>query len=113
MTGYYTPKSDVTLYATWIQPDLALPASLITIESEAFTGGAFRYVKLSENTVSIGWHAFANCPNLTYIYIPEATKEIDLAAFGDLNALTILGKPNSTAEEYAKEHHYTFIEATK
>lgn len=99
---------DVTLFAQWVSPDLILPASLTMIGNEAFTGGAFTYAKLPENAVSIGWHAFADCPNLAYIYIPASTTQIDEAAFGDLQGLTILGKAGSTAEAYAQNHHFNF-----
>ena len=90
-------------------PDFILPAALITIEDEAFTGCAFVYAKLPDNAVSIGWHAFADCPNLAYIYIPALITQIDEEAFGTMQGLTILGKTGTTAETYANDHHYTFI----
>ena len=71
VTGTYTPKGSITLYAVWIEPDLILPAALTTIEEEAFMGGAFTFVKLSDNTASIGARAFAECPNLAYICMPS------------------------------------------
>ena len=90
-------------------PDFMLPASLTTIEDEAFVGGAFIYVVLPEQTVSIGWHAFAECPNLSYIYIPETTISIDRYAFADVNGLTIIGKSGSEAETYANKNNFTFM----
>ena len=98
---------DVTLITP--TPDLVLPASLNTISEEAFAGGAFRYVKLSEQTESIGPFAFANCPNLKYIYIPNETTMIDGNAFGDIQELAIFGKAGSTADDYAYYHDFTFI----
>ena len=92
-----------------VSPDLILPADLITIEQEAFAGGAFTYAKLSDNTVSIAQRAFADCPNLIYIYIPEATTSIDPNAFGDLSTLTVFGKTGSTAEIFAQTHGFTFV----
>lgn len=92
-----------------LNPDFTLPAMLTTIESEAFTGGAFAYVKLPENAVSIGWHAFADCPNLTYVYIPALTTQIDDEAFGNMQGLTIIGKIGTAAETYAQNHNYNFI----
>lgn len=89
-------------------PDLILPAQLITIGEEAFSGGAFTYVRLSENTTTIGKNAFANCANLTFIYIPEVTTAIDPEAFGNRRNLTIIGKAGSTAETYAAAHNFTF-----
>ena len=98
-----------TIYAVWATPDLILPSALTTIGEEAFTGGAFSFVKLSENTTTIGHLAFADCPNLKYIYIPKATTSIDRYAFAEMNGLTILGKTGSTAETYAQQRGFDFI----
>jgi len=105
------PFSSATFhFATVIpDPDLILPAALTKIEDEAFAGGAFVYVKLPDKAVSIGWHAFADCPNLAYIYIPAQTTQIDGQAFGNMQGLTILGMTGSTAETYAQNHNYSFI----
>ena len=92
-----------------LEPDLVLPAMLTSIEDEAFADGAFVYVKLPDQAVSIGWHAFADCPNLAYIYIPAQTTQIDAQAFGNMQDLTILGKTGSVAQTYAQNHNYTFI----
>ena len=74
------------------------------VKSDAFT-----YVKIPDATISIGYHAFADCPNLAYIYIPALTTQIDDEAFGNKQGLTIIGNAGSTAETYAKEHNYSFI----
>lgn len=92
----------------YITPDLILPSDLTDIEEEAFSGDAFVYPKLSENTISIRRRAFADCPNLAFIYIPEATTSIDPNAFENVNELTVLGKAGSTAETYAGEHDFLF-----
>ena len=108
--GLYTRDQSATLYAVWeAVPDLVLPSALTVIEEEAFAGGAFTYVRLSENTVSIGKNAFADCPKLARIYIPEATTDIDPAAFGELSSLTIVGKTGSVAETFASTHGFAFI----
>ena len=90
-------------------PDLVLPAKLRSIEKEAFSGGAFTYVKLPDNAVSIGSRAFANCPNLAYVYIPQAIENISADAFSGLAGLTILGKEGSYAETYAQQNGITFM----
>lgn len=102
---------DLTHYAMWAQPDVILPYALTTIEEEAFAGGAFTFVKLSENTVSIGKNAFADCPRLACIYIPEATEDIDPLVFGSTKDITIISMPGSTAEEYASDHGFVFCPA--
>jgi hypothetical protein len=91
------------------KPDFILPAALTEIGEEAFAGGAFSFVKLSENTTMIGSNAFADCPNLMQIFIPNAETVIDENAFGNMQSLTIIGKTGSTAETYATAHGYTFI----
>ena len=83
-------------------------ASLTAIEAEAFTGGAFTYVKLPEGVTTIGWHVFADCPKLAYIYIPASVKSIDENAFDGVEDLTIFGAPDSDASEYASLHGFTF-----
>ena len=87
--------------------DFTLPAFLTTIESEAFAGSAFTYAKLPEGCTSIGWHAFADCPNLAYIYIPEGCA-IDADAFSGVSGLTILGTSGGSVETWAGEHGYSF-----
>ena len=89
-------------------PDLILPASLTTIEDEAFIGGAFAYVKLPEGTKSIGCRAFADCPNLVCIYIPASARTIDPDAFDGADRLTIIGIPGSEAENFAHLHGFAF-----
>ena len=72
---------DILIYAL-----LELPADVTEIEEEAFSDGAFIYVKLAEGTTSVGPRAFADCPNLFIIYVPAQT-EIDPTAFdGSYNA---------------------------
>ncbi len=102
--------NDLVLYAKWITPDFVLPAELTTIEEEAFFGGAFTFVKLSENTETIGARSFSACPYLSYIYIPETTQYIHEDAFGDMQGLTILGTAGSRAESYAYAYDFAFID---
>lgn len=102
------PLKNATVYYG-ASPDLILPEGLITIGPEAFRGGAFTYVRLSENTKTISRNAFADCPNLRYIYIPEATKSISAMAFGSMTGLTIYGKAGSAAETFANQKGFTFI----
>ena len=61
---------------------LELPADLAIIEEEAFTGGSFVYVNVPSSTVSIGPRAFADCPNLAYVFAHDDLN-IDPSAFAD------------------------------
>lgn len=92
--------------------DFILPAALTDIGEEAFTGSAFTFAKLSDKTTSIGSRAFADCPNLAYIYIPAATKTIAADAFAGVDGLTILGTNGSYAETFAEEKYFTFVPVT-
>ena len=105
----FKTNEDTSLYALWAAPDFVVPAALKTIEEEAFEGGAFAFVKLSEETESIQNRAFADCPNLRYIYIPEATESIHRNAFEGISELTVLGQRGSYAEYYAGSHGFGFI----
>ena len=106
---YINMNRNITLYAVWSKPDFVLPASLTTIGTEAFSGGAFRFVKLSEKTVSIGKKAFSNCGNLRYIYIPEATSSIDAEAFGNQKTVTIICPQYSNACSFAYNNGFSRI----
>ena len=90
-------------------PDCVLPAFLTEIGEEAFSGAAFRYVKLPETCTVIGRLAFADCPNLRYIYIPAATTDIDRYAFVDVTDLTVFGKAGSYAETFANARGFSFV----
>ena len=89
-------------------PDLILPAELSEIGEEAFAGGTFRSVLLSDRTVIIGSRAFADCPKLAYIYIPAKDAVIDPEAFENTAGLTIIGEPGSKVEVYAHENGFAF-----
>jgi len=95
------------------EPDLILPEDLRVIGAEAFSGGSFRYAQLSEKVTAIGEKAFCNCPNLRYVYIPEATGSISADAFSGTYNLTILGKRGSYAETYAQDHGFRFTPIVK
>ena len=99
----------IKLFTDDFDYDLILPDDLQTIEREAFIGGAFSLVKLPDKAVSIGYHAFADCPNLIAIYVPADVTDIDPEAFGNNSKLTIVGAPGSYAETYAAAYGYAFL----
>ena len=106
---FSTPiTADTPVYAGWIQPDLSIPAEVTTIGDEAFRGCAFRFALLGEETERIGELAFADCPNLAYIYIPASVTEIDENAFGSLETLTVFGQRTSEAQRFAAWKGWTF-----
>lgn len=88
---------------------LTLPTDLTVIEDEALSGGAFTYVRVPDRIASIGWHAFADCPNLAFIYIPAGISDIDPDAFDGSTGVTIAGAEGSPAQTYALDHSFSFI----
>ena len=111
VVGEYTPTGNVTLYAIWHRADFVLPASLHTVESEAFTGGAFTYVLIPETVAHIDSAAFAFCPKLAYAQFAGADTEIDASAFDGVTGLTIIAPGGSTAEAFASAHGFDFMPA--
>ena len=109
--GKYTPKGNVTLYAIWLKADFILPASLNTVESEAFRGGAFTYVLIPETVARIDGGAFASCPKLACAQFAGADTEIDPTAFDGVTDLTIIAPNGSTAESFAAAHGFDFMPA--
>ena len=107
----YSADEDLMLYAVWYvpSPDLVLPTSLKDIEEEAFSGGAFAYVYISDGVETIGARAFAECRNLHYIRIPDSAGSIAADAFEGVSGMVIFGKEGSYAEFYAGKYGFDFV----
>lgn len=60
-------------------PDFILPINLTSIDEEAFMGIDAEVVLVPESCISIGARAFADCPNLRYVIVPDLDA-IDVAA---------------------------------
>jgi len=67
-------------------------------------------VALPETLKKIGDKAFEYVPHLKSIYIPESVIEIGEGVFGRSKHLIIHGKKGSCAIEYAKKHHFSYVE---
>ena len=88
---------------------LTLPAALVAIEEEAFAGIDAGRVEITENVVSIGPRAFADCKNLTELVIPATVQTIDDTALdGSLN-VTIYGESGSEAQRFADANSIPFV----
>ena len=91
--------------------DFTLPSSLTQIDREVFRNIRASVVKLPHGLRSIGRYAFADCANLTHVYIPSSVRTINSTAF-DYNGeryLMIFGAADSKAEEFAINHRHWFI----
>ena len=95
-----SPRSDVLL---------KLPASLTSVEDEAFAGGTFSEIVVPVQVEEIGPRAFAGCPNLKSVFILGETTEIASDAFEHVEGVTIYCKFNSKAMNFAKENGFNYI----
>ena len=81
---HYSGENTIIYYADNLT--IVLPATLTTIESEAFMGGSFHSVR-----------------------IPASVTNIAPDAFGDRDNLIIFGSNESYAQTYAMQNGYAFI----
>lgn len=91
---------------------LNLPNSLQEIEEAAFEGSAATSVVIPESVTRIGSRSFANCQNLTDVYIPNSQIIIASDAFDEstgVNLHVIFGSPAYTFA-LAKGLNYTVEE---
>ena len=85
-----------------------LPATLQTIEEEAFEGTGLMILDLPDTLISIGEKAFANILTLRSVRIPDSTKQIANSAFIGSNFVTINAAPNSYARTWARANGIPF-----
>lgn len=86
-----------------------LPASLKTLDSEAFSGdGSIAHAILPAGLLRISDSAFADCGSLRTVTVPESVTEIGEGAFG---GAVILCPGDSFAAEYAAAHQLQYIAA--
>ena len=88
---------------------LTLPAALVAIEEEAFAGIDAGRVEITENVVSIGPRAFADCKNLTELVIPATVQIIDDTALEGSENVTIYGEADSEAQRFADANNLPFV----
>jgi hypothetical protein len=99
INGRTSPRTDALL---------KLPASLTSVEDEAFAGGAFTDIVVPVQVEEIGPRAFAGCPNLKSVFILGETTEIAQNAFEHVEGVTIYCKFNSKAMNFAKENGFNY-----
>ena len=88
---------------------LTLPAALVAIEEEAFAGIDAGRVEITENVISIGPRAFADCKNLTELVIPATVQIIDDTALEGSENVTIYGEADSEAQRFADANNLPFV----
>ena len=65
---------------------LRLPASLKTIETEAFVNVSCQEIIIPEGCTTIGEYAFRGCSDLLYVKIPSSVQSYPANAFDGCNA---------------------------
>ena len=101
---------------SWYSYDISGADALesLTIEASASVGycsfPVLRSVRLGSGVYRIESNAFAECPQLSYIYIPSNVTYIADDAFEATPLLTIHGPAGSAAETYAETHGIKFAE---
>ena len=86
--------------------DIIIPASIlgnpvVAISDDAFKGSLAVSVSIPETVESIGWFAFAYCPRLERIVIPQKVNEIGYGAFEGSALVSVYAAPQSYAAKYA------------
>lgn len=90
ISGFGVEDVDNDIETGTIKSMLRIPSGVQTIEEYAFAEGGFEAVVIPDGCRSIGSGAFADCPNLCYVWIPESVTNIAEDAFA--------GSPNVKVE---------------
>ena len=83
---------------------LKLPRFLTEIGDEAFAGIASKKIVISDKTVTIGARAFADCPNLRFLVIPDSVQSISDDALDGCSDVILVCSYSSDAPTWAQEH---------
>lgn len=103
-------KSNMTLTARWAAPTkMVLPASVKSIESEAFYGDAANEVVIPGTVTSVGSKAFANNKGLYTVIVYSRTVSPASNAFVNCPNLTIAGYNGTPIQEYAAANGIPFV----
>ena len=97
--------------AAQAQGGFALPEALTAIGESAFEGIAAEVVEITENVISIGPRAFADCQNLREIHIPASVQEIDGTALSGCQSVTVYGSTD-VAKAFAELNGFTYIDGS-
>lgn len=90
--------------------DMTTPAQLQAVDDEAFYGGRFTSVDLGQSSItSIGSMAFASCPNLRFIRLPDCLISIDPNAFLYSDSVVFVCGGNSVAAQFAEANNIPLI----
>ena len=91
------------------EADFATPAALKRVGEEAFMGIGATSVRVSDKVKTLGSRAFAKCPNLRRIYIPETVKEIPDDLLKGCKNVTVYGRSDAV-RRFAEKNGYKYVE---
>ena len=74
-------EKSIEIYALKDMKIMKLPAQLKTIEEEALSGIFAQAIIVPNGCMTIKANAFADCPNLVYVWIPKSVTSISEHAF--------------------------------
>lgn len=99
---------------------IIIPAKVASVPTHAFSGCTqLRKVVIeadgpaADKKKTLGSYAFASCPRLTTIWIPEDISLIDNSVFNNSPQPIIFGAETSTAAEFAAKHRMDFVLSTR
>ena len=91
-----------------------IPATVNVVDKNAFAGSKYlNYVVFPEGVSVIPQNTFNNCKSLKKIMILNRECEINADIPKNVENVEIAGYKGSTAESYAKQRSYTFIDAER
>lgn len=87
---------------------------VIEVAADAYNGWEpSEYVNLPAGLLTIGDRAFANCPNLKEVYIPDSVSLISDSCFENTPNVTIIAGSGTYAAAYAQTHGIGFREGNR
>lgn len=90
--------------------EMVLPASVTEIGDEAFMGIAVGGVVMQEGVTYIGSKAFADCPDLYFVYIPDSVTHIASDAFSGSPNVIFVCEAGSYPAYYAGVKGFASVE---
>lgn len=84
------------------------PASIRTIDNDAFLGNMLRNIYIPDGVTTIGEGTFANSGRLETIRVPASVTSIGDNAFTAESGVMIIGTPGSAAESFANANGIRF-----
>ena len=103
--SFRMPDQSVTLPVSFrrlmINADFTLPASIQTIEDNAFEGGNMTAVYIPDTCTTIGAEAFKNCTSLTQIRLPQNC-QISSTAFDGCDTIYVFAPAGGDTQSWCE-----------